>query len=384
MSPKADRRRVDRERVLAYRVAVHGLGGVPTHERGGRRTADAVVDTGLQDYPPTRTAWPALRLRQPNARTGRTYVFAHSVRAALHLHRAADLPLLRAALRIRDGAEFLPQHGGPFLREIEAAGIGFGPAVEAVAEAMRAVMADGAPRTKGELSGAVTGGLDRRITPWCEGCGVHHVHDATFRYATLQAGLVIEPESAAMFHYVVGPLPGHPEPSPEAARAELTRRFLRIHGPATPAQLGAWLALTPAAARSWWQPIAAELTEVDAAGRRAWVRTDLLPEYDAAPMPDGVRLLPPYDPYTALVDRELAVPDAAQRKQVWRAAGIPGVLLVDGEIAGTWRQRAKGGRLTLTVTTFGAAPAQRRGQADADAETIAAALGADAVIVDWG
>jgi hypothetical protein len=36
--------------------------------------------------------------------------------------------------------------------------------------------------------------------------------------------------------------------------------------------------------------------------------------------------------------------------------GRPGALLVDGEIAGTWRTRASGRRLTITVEPFGALP----------------------------
>jgi hypothetical protein len=37
-------------------------------------------------------------------------------------------------------------------------------------------------------------------------------------------------------------------------------------------------------------------------------------------------------------DRELLVPDAAQRSALWTSRVWPGAVLVDGEIVGTWRR----------------------------------------------
>ena len=45
---------------------------------------------------------------------------------------------------------------------------------------------------------------------------------------------------------------------------------------------------------------------------------------------------------------------------MWRAVGNPGVLLVRGEIAGTWRQRNTGRQVTVTIEPFGPlSPADR-------------------------
>jgi hypothetical protein len=52
------------------------------------------------------------------------------------------------------------------------------------------------------------------------------------------------------------------------------------------------------------------------------------------------RLLPSGDTYFLLwgVDRELLVTDADHRARLWTSRVWPGALLVDGEIAGTWRR----------------------------------------------
>ena len=59
--------------------------------------------------------------------------------------------------------------------------------------------------------------------------------------------------------------------------------------------------------------------------------------------PAPARLLPSGDTYFLLwgVDRELLVPDARLRARLWTSRVWPGAVLVNGEVAGTWR-RANG------------------------------------------
>jgi hypothetical protein len=290
----------------------------------------------------------------------------------MHLHRAADLAPLAAALRVEDVRDLPPQAIGPFGADLAAAGIAFGAALDEVAAAMREAVAGGGTPTKGELSGTVSPRVDRRLAPWCEGCGVHHVHDKLFRMATLQAGLLIEVDDGIPSRFRFRAAAGPPEPvDPADARAALVRAFLAASGPSRPAALASWLACTPAAARRWWDLVADELVPVTVDGGAYWTHAGHREALDAAPAPDGVRLLPPYDPVTELADRTLLIPDAAHRKQVWRTAANPGVLLVDGEIAGVWRQRRARGRLSLRVEPFAELPARRRRAAEADAAVIA-------------
>ena len=63
----------------------------------------------------------------------------------------------------------------------------------------------------------------------------------------------------------------------------------------------------------------------------------------------GIRLLPPHDPYLLLRDRETLLPDETLQRQIWRHTGNPGVVLVDGKLAGTWRPQKKGILLFVSV-----------------------------------
>lgn len=58
--------------------------------------------------------------------------------------------------------------------------------------------------------------------------------------------------------------------------------------------------------------------------------------------PAPARLLPSGDAYWLVHghDRELLVPDAARRPQLWTPRVWPGAVLVRGEIAGIWRRDA--------------------------------------------
>ncbi|MBE7190234.1 crosslink repair DNA glycosylase YcaQ family protein, partial [Jatrophihabitans endophyticus] len=97
--------------------------------------------------------------------------------------------------------------------------------------------------------------------------------------------------------------------------------------------------------------------------------------------PDVVRLLGPFDPYLQARDRDLLVPDSTMHKTLWPVLGRPGVLLVDGEVAGVWRTKATKTKLTVTVETFGAVPKSRWPSVEAEAERVAQVRGVPGVAV---
>jgi hypothetical protein len=372
--------RLGRAAVLAYRLRAHDLSRPAPGPPG-------VLDVGIQDTPPGSVAPLALAARSrrpPAAYADPALALVHGVRGTMHLHRVADLALLAAALRPDDAADLLVSTHGPFFRERAAEGLPIDEIFDVVAAAMRLVMADGvmadritadrtmaggvpaggAERTKGELSTAITPLVPKPVAPWCGGCGARHVHDGLFRMASLQAGLRLRPagDGSAVFLPPTGErgrgagAVERERPDATAARRELTRRFLRRCGPTTVDALAAWLGFAPPAARRWWAALRDELVEVDVEGRRLWCHRDDLPGPADARSADGVWLLPPFDPLVELADRPLLVPDPARRRKVWRATANPGVLLMDGELAGTWRQRRSRGRPTVTVTPFGRPP----------------------------
>lgn len=244
-----------------------------------------------------------------------------------------------------------------------------------------------------ELAGRITPQLsDRQRTTWQEegpyaagqplGEGVVHF---CIRILTLQRLVCFAPRAGNKAPFVLvdewldEPIP---DVDPEVARAELLRRYLRSYGPSTRADFAAWVGVRTGDSDAWWRPVQGELSEVDFGGA-SWVLTDDLDALRSATAPTGVRLLPPRDPYTQLRDRATIV-DEAHHREVWRAQGGPGTVLIDGEIAGTWRPRKRGQRLTITVEPFAPLSARDRERLEDEAERIGPLRGASSVDVGYG
>jgi hypothetical protein len=168
-----------------------------------------------------------------------------------------------------------------------------------------------------------------------------------------------------------------PDADPKSARAELLRRFLSCYGPATPASFAAWLGVRVADTDTWWQSLAAELTEVNFGGR-CWLAAADLENLRSAPSPTGVRLLPPRDPYTQMPDHRTIVA-AKYHQEIWRPVGEPGTILVRGRIVGTWRTRKAGRRLTVSVRSFEPIAGSDQEALMKEAGQVAALRGADSV-----
>ena len=123
---------------------------------------------------------------------------------------------------------------------------------------------------------------------------------------------------------------------PDASQA-LARKFLHCYGPTTPGALETWLGCSPRQAKRIWHSVEDEIEPVLLDGKRRYILAQdqaalAVPADDAG----TIRLLGPHDPYLDARDRELLLPDAAQRKRIWKTVGNPGVILKDGKIAGQW------------------------------------------------
>jgi hypothetical protein len=132
-----------------------------------------------------------------------------------------------------------------------------------------------------------------------------------------------------------------PDVEPAATRAELVRRYLHIFGPATAASFADWAAVSARSARGTFDAIAAELLAVRSPVGEGWILASDEPSFLAEPDPPAAaRFLPSGDSWWLYqgAGRELLVPDAGRRAQLWTPRVWPGALLVDGEIAGTWRR----------------------------------------------
>lgn len=367
---------VDRRQVLAYRVAAHGLA------RDTRSPSElTVLDLGVQDTP-AGSARLALAARLPAASDGGVaeggpFALAWSIRGAPHVHRAADLPELAAALWPLSDADAVARLAGlgPTLKE---AGVPGRAAFRWTADAVRAVVTG--PLTKGELSAAVTERVPDALSSWCRGCQSRHVNDQMLRLAALPAGVRIEPDRSPLTFVPIDDWPGVPT-EPEAT-ASVVSAYLRLLGPATPADVAGYLGTTRVEVQSVWPD---DVAEVRVDGRRAWLPEAQLAALREAPPARLVRLLPPSDPYLQGRDRALLLPDKAHQAALWRALSGPGAVLVDGEIAGLWRARVAGkARLEVVVSPFGALSAATRAAVEDEAGRLATVRGATAVQVRYG
>ena len=100
---------------------------------------------------------------------------------------------------------------------------------------------------------------------------------------------------------------------------------------------------------------------------------------ESPPAAEGIRLIPPGDPYLQKPNRALLASDPELRKRLFRPVASPGAVLRDGRLAGLWRAKAKGRKAELTVEKLGRL---RRGELEEEAQRVAELRGAaEAVLV---
>lgn len=131
-----------------------------------------------------------------------------------------------------------------------------------------------------------------------------------------------------------------PAIDPVDARLELARRHLHIFGPSKPDSFGLWAGVRPKTAGATFEFLSSELVAVRTPIGEAWILASDESAFRSANGSASTRLLPSGDTYFLLqgTDRELLVPDAAQRSQLWTSRVWPGAVLLGGEIVGTWRR----------------------------------------------
>ena len=137
-----------------------------------------------------------------------------------------------------------------------------------------------------------------------------------------------------------------PKMEPRDARLELARRYLHIFGPSTVASFARWAGIGDREANDAMAGLAGTLASVSTPLGEAWILADdeaAFREASRAKPVAPARLLPSGDAYYLLwaADRELLVPDAKRRAELWTTRVWPGVLLVNGDIVGVWRRSAK-------------------------------------------
>jgi hypothetical protein len=168
---------------------------------------------------------------------------------------------------------------------------------------------------------------------------------------------------------VLEPIRGFRPSATVPDRFDVIRAYLRMLGPASPANVASYLDARQRDVRERWPADAVEVT-VD--GEARWVLADDAERLAEGPAPTLTRLLGPFDPFLQARDRALLVPDAGRHKELWPTLGRPGAVLVDGAVVGSWRARKVGGKLAVGVALWGEPTAAVRAAVGAEAERLAA------------
>jgi hypothetical protein len=164
------------------------------------------------------------------------------------------------------------------------------------------------------------------------------VHPNAFRYAAATGTLLIRWDGARRPTISACP---PPEMDPAEARLELARRYLHVLGPTTAASFARWSGLPASCSEAVFSGLRSSLVAVSTPIGDAWILASDEASLRSEARPETlVRLLPGGDAYWLLKgsERELLVPDPDHRAQLWTPRVWPGALLVDGEVAGTWRR----------------------------------------------
>jgi hypothetical protein len=173
-----------------------------------------------------------------------------------------------------------------------------------------------------------------------------------------------------------------PEADPREARLELARRYLHVYGPTTPQSFAWWAGIGPRPAAAAFEALRAALTPVRTPIGEAWILTaDEETSRTAAGPGAATRLLPSGDAYFLLqdADRELLVPEAAHRGELWPSRVWPGALLVDGDIVGTWRRAES----VVTARPWQRLSAAQRDAVVAEAESLPVPGIKNRIVVRW-
>jgi hypothetical protein len=206
------------------------------------------------------------------------------------------------------------------------------------------------------------------------------VHGNNLRYAALTGRLAIRWEGARRpLVWIV------PPPSLSAAEAsrELARRFLHVFGPTGPAAFARWASVGAQKAARTFRELAGELLAVRTPAGDAFL---LAADEEAVRAPAApaaaARLLPSGDAYTLGVtdgERALLVPDARRRAELWTPRVWPGALLVDGDVAGTWRRA----RHVVRIDAWRRLSRAERDAVLAEAASLPLPEAGGRIVVDW-
>src|SRR6266568_3047155 len=309
----------------------------------------------------------------------RTLVKTWAMRGTLHLLPASELPLWHAALSMN------PRYRRPALWRR------FGLTLDELDHLTQAIgtALDGCVLTREELAQAVarlTGsakfGMKLAAGSW----------GTILKPAALSGRLCFGPSVGQRVRFTrpdtwiaAAPTVADRPGAPQAAQAEVVRRYLAAYGPATYRDLARWWGGGGiSGARQWIAAFGEEVSAVELDGAQAWMLTAHAHEARQLPPMRSVSLLPAFDHYVVAASQHAEqLLRGNLRSRVYRPQGwISPVLLVNGFMQGVWRHEVKGSRVEVVIEPFVKAPVWVRRAAGEEAERLAAFLGC-ALTLTW-
>jgi hypothetical protein len=136
----------------------------------------------------------------------------------------------------------------------------------------------------------------------------------------------------------------------EKAREELTRRYFRSHGPATLQDFVWWSGLTVTDARKGMEAVQPEFEQEVVAHQTYWFPTSPSRK-DSSSL---AYLLPSYDEYTVGYRDRSAIFDGAHidKLRAFRDSILTQVIVIDGQISGTWKRTLRKNEVAMEVVPF--------------------------------
>jgi hypothetical protein len=174
-------------------------------------------------------------------------------------------------------------------------------------------------------------------------------------------------------------VPPTPAVSREEALAEITRRYFTSHGPATQHDMMWWSGLTATDVKAGLEMVKSELAQEVVAGKTYWLARDTVVTARTRP---AVDLLPGFDEYLlGYRDRDAVLaPQHAQAVCPGNNGMFMPMLVVDGQIVGTWKRTLKKTTVQIELRPFAPLSAATRAAAALAADRYATHLGLTAVI----
>jgi len=136
----------------------------------------------------------------------------------------------------------------------------------------------------------------------------------------------------------------------DEALAEFARRYFTSHGPATLQDFVWWSGLTTADARSGLAMVTSELMHEVVDDQAYWFTASASPTKELS---QTAYLLPNFDEYTVGYKDRSAVIDASQMEKFdSRGNVLNNVLVLDGQVVGTWKRTLKKDAVIITPNLF--------------------------------